>query len=225
MALCETCSAPLPPSRNICSYCGTRNDVDLKGRHKFKAGKPETGRNCPCCKVPMKSLELDIDGKFCIERCDKCLGMFFDPGELDAVLDRSVSETFSADIEKITNLFNELDRENFRVAYRRCPVCGEIMHRLNFGAGSGVIIDSCKPHGIWLDGGELKRIMEWKKAGGQVLDAQKKALMEAEQLKEEKRRLRKNNDTAGGMDIGPDDPYILNTNIITSVFRLVSRLF
>jgi Zn-finger nucleic acid-binding protein len=35
-----------------------------------------------------------------------------------------------------------------------------------------VVVDQCRNHGVWLEGGELHRLMEWKKAGGQVLDRQ-----------------------------------------------------
>jgi Zn-finger nucleic acid-binding protein len=40
------------------------------------------------------------------------------------------------------------------------------MSRVNFGYRSGVVIDRCTNHGIWLDSGEITHLMEWKKAGG-----------------------------------------------------------
>lgn len=43
------------------------------------------------------------------------------------------------------------------------------MNRINFGYRSGVIVDSCKSHGVWLDNGEITHLMEWRKAGGQLL--------------------------------------------------------
>ena len=46
------------------------------------------------------------------------------------------------------------------------------MNRVNFGHRSGVVVDRCKAHGIWLDNGEITHLMEWKKAGGQLLQAQ-----------------------------------------------------
>jgi Zn-finger nucleic acid-binding protein len=66
-------------------------------------------------------------------------------------------------------------REDYDVKYIKCPVCDKFMNRLNFGSRSGVIVDKCKEHGIWLDGGELKQIMEWTKAGGKLLDKEKKS--------------------------------------------------
>jgi hypothetical protein len=40
------------------------------------------------------------------------------------------------------------------------------MPRLNYGHGSGVIIDVCRDHGIWFDADELARILAWLHAGG-----------------------------------------------------------
>ncbi len=46
------------------------------------------------------------------------------------------------------------------------------MTRINFGTKSGVIIDQCSAHGVWLDGGELRRLLTWRKAGGELLHEQ-----------------------------------------------------
>jgi Zn-finger nucleic acid-binding protein len=41
-----------------------------------------------------------------------------------------------------------------------CPTCEGDMERLEFAAISGVVIDVCPDHGVWLDAGELERIIE-----------------------------------------------------------------
>lgn len=40
------------------------------------------------------------------------------------------------------------------------------MNRRNFGGVSGVIIDLCKDHGVWLDNQELNRIVQFIESGG-----------------------------------------------------------
>jgi hypothetical protein len=40
------------------------------------------------------------------------------------------------------------------------------MHRVNFARCSAVIVDVCKPHGTWFDKDELRRIVEFIRAGG-----------------------------------------------------------
>ena len=63
------------------------------------------------------------------------------------------------------------------------------MNRVNFGAKSGVIVDRCKEHGVWLDGGELRQLFEWMKLGGQLLEQerQEQQRKEVEQREKEQR--------------------------------------
>ena len=55
---------------------------------------------------------------------------------------------------------------------------------------SGVIVDKCKEHGIWLDGGELRQLMDWIKAGGQILQQQTQSEIERKKSLEADRKLR-----------------------------------
>lgn len=52
------------------------------------------------------------------------------------------------------------------VKYLPCPVCAERMNRRQFVPGSGVIIDECRDHGIWLDAGEHHRILDFVRTHG-----------------------------------------------------------
>jgi hypothetical protein len=40
------------------------------------------------------------------------------------------------------------------------------MARKNFGGTSGVIVDTCRDHGVWFDAGELPRVLDFVEAGG-----------------------------------------------------------
>ena len=40
------------------------------------------------------------------------------------------------------------------------------MHRRNYGRKSGVILDTCRQHGVWFDQGELDSVLEWIRHGG-----------------------------------------------------------
>ncbi|MDH5258660.1 MAG: zf-TFIIB domain-containing protein [Gammaproteobacteria bacterium] len=171
MGNCVSCSAPLPASSTICAYCNRRNDVDFHGINHHTTNTPESERNCPCCHKPMRTINLKTDGKFLIERCEQCMGLFFDTGELEAILENSVSNVFHINQQRINTINKELFQEDTQRAsfYIKCPVCNDMMHRKNYANSSGVIADYCKKHGVWLSGGELKQLMEWKKAGGQML--------------------------------------------------------
>lgn len=202
MANCSNCSAPLPPDSIICDYCGSRNDTDLKGVHRYTVHAPDTERTCPRCKISLKTIDLKIDEKFLIERCDECLGLFFDTGELEALLKASVDHVYHVNRKKIDHLNKTGPPKNYSAAYIPCPVCGTIMSRINFGTRSGVIIDRCPDHGNWLDGGELRHLMEWVKAGGQILANQRKVQMEKEKKREQSQR-RKSRPTMAGAGTPP----------------------
>ncbi|MDQ1352798.1 MAG: hypothetical protein QG657_3104, partial [Acidobacteriota bacterium] len=192
MSNCINCGAPLPPNSFICPYCKTRNDIDLKGINIPSIETIESERFCPRCDKPLQTIDLKLEGKFYIERCGECLGFFFDPNELEILLDKSVSKVYQVDFRQLENV-NKMRRcQDYPVTYIKCPVCRKLMNRINFGAQSGVIVDKCKDHGVWLDGGELRQLMEWMKAGGRILDQQKQ--LETERIKrlEAERKLREN---------------------------------
>lgn len=44
---------------------------------------------------------------------------------------------------------------------RDCPMCRKPLNSVQYAFTSGVVIDSCRIHGIWLDGGELEQLEEW----------------------------------------------------------------
>ncbi len=63
------------------------------------------------------------------------------------------------------------------------------MNRINIGSRSGVIADQCREHGMWLDGGELRQVMEWMKAGGNLVQKEKELEMARLALEQEKKNL------------------------------------
>lgn len=172
MARCHSCSAPLPANINRCRYCNVRNDVDLHGKHRYSIKTRQSDRICPHCDTELQTVKLDIDGAFYIERCKTCFGLFFDPGEIETLLENSVSNVFNINLKLIKNINKDRYQSHQAIKYVKCPVCRILMNRVNFGHRSGVIIDRCSKHGIWVDSGEITHLMEWKKAGGDLLDAQ-----------------------------------------------------
>ncbi len=191
MARCANCNAPLPDGSQLCAYCGDRNDIDLKGIHYFTTHAVDSPRTCPRCDTRLKSIDLKLNGTFLIERCDQCLGLFFDPGELEALLEATVSNVFLIDRIGLDGINLRRQPDQYPVSYIKCPVCSNLMNRVNFGARSGVIIDRCKAHGVWLDGGELRHLMEWMKMGGQLLNQERQEQARLEELKRESEQRQK----------------------------------
>jgi Zn-finger nucleic acid-binding protein len=172
MAKCISCAAPLPANTNKCLYCGTHNDVDLKSRHPYSITLTQSERLCPHCEIPLQTIDLNLNGAFLIERCGNCFGLFFDPGEIDSLLESTVSNVFTINRQHLDTINRDRYRADKKVKYLKCPVCRVLMNRRVFASRSGIVIDQCASHGIWLDSGEITHLMEWKKAGGQLLHEQ-----------------------------------------------------
>ena len=107
-------------------------------------------KKCPVCDVPMIEGEL---GSEIVDRCPKCNGIYFDKGELEALVELvrrfSDVELDETDIDTIPKF------ERDRVLY--CPVDEGRMREKDIG--EGFIIDVCeKCDAIWLDDGELNAI-------------------------------------------------------------------
>jgi len=175
MAKCSFCSAPLAANTNKCSYCGARNDVDLNNKHTYSIVRKETGLLCPNCEDSLQTIDLNLDGAFLIERCSTCFGLFINPEKIETLLEKSVPPVFDVNLQQLDAINQERFPADKEVKYLKCPVCQTFMSRNVFAYRSGVIVDRCKNHGIWLDSGEITHLMEWKKTGGQLLHEQQKS--------------------------------------------------
>jgi Zn-finger nucleic acid-binding protein len=220
MARCNSCSAPLPVNSSLCNYCGTRNDLDVLAMRRFAEERGPSHRRCPDCQVPLETIHLMDDGAFAVERCPTCFGLFFDPGEVQAFLQASVAPAFVVNYQQIVNINRERGGQNRPVRYIKCPECGQVMNRVNFGASSGVVMDQCKAHGVWLDNGELIHLMEWRRAGGQI-------------LAEQRQKARREERSAGMEKLRPslpveDEPDMLGdamNGLFDSAIRLIGKMF
>jgi Zn-finger nucleic acid-binding protein len=175
MANCTNCGAPLNSKTTICRYCQTVNDVDLRRPVIVAPSEHQENRSCPRCSCTLLTIDISGSGTFHIERCEQCLGIFFDSGELEGFLNTAkVSDTATTDYHRITALVNENFHRDYPVSYIKCPVCQQCMNRVNYGRKSGVIINKCTTHGVWLDSGVLHHIVNWIKAGGPELEREHK---------------------------------------------------
>ncbi len=166
---CKSCSAPLLPNKAVCSYCGYVNDIDFANQHFHTTQKPQEPRICCQCQIPMESINVgSANSAFYIERCSTCQALFFDPGELDEYIHRHVREVFAIDFKGLQNL--QQQNRLGAIIYRKCPVCQGMMNRVNFGRTSGIIVDQCIDHGLYLDAGELQRILAWVRKGGRLAE-------------------------------------------------------
>jgi Zn-finger nucleic acid-binding protein len=219
MAKCNSCSAPLPANANKCVYCGTRNDVDLNSKYDYSIIRKVSDRLCPHCHKPLQVIDLDIKGLFQIERCADCFGLFFDPGKIENLLENTVSNVFDSNWRHLDAINEDRYQTDEKVKYIKCPVCQTFMNRVNFRYRSGVVIDRCTQHGIWLDSGEITHLMEWKKAGGQLMHDQQKAF--------EDRQGKNSSETIHGYNHLLTDAVDnnLETRMFDTVLSVIARIF
>jgi Zn-finger nucleic acid-binding protein len=217
MRRCHACSAPLLANSNICRYCHVRNDIDLHGQMDFTVQTNHSDRICPDCDIALQTIDLYNDGSLLIERCSNCFGLFFDPGEIETMLENSVSGVHHINHKLITIINRERSQHRKKVRYIKCPVCRQFMHRINFGHRSGVVIDQCKAHGIWLDNGEISHLLEWKKAGGQMLH--EKRIADNKAKKTTHRKSAVNYDSINPHSLADED------DLLQTIGRLIFRVF
>jgi len=218
MAVCSACSAPLPANINRCLYCNVRNDVDLHGKHKYSVATQQSERICPHCDTPLQTIKLKMQGDFHIERCKTCFGLFFDLGEIETLLDSSVTNVADINLKLIKSINKDRYQKHHGVKYVKCPCCRILMNRVNFGHRSGVIVDKCSKHGIWVDSGEITHLMEWKKAGGELLNVeQHKQDEQKTKITRPVKNYPKNNDYF--------NPSLSEPDLLENVSSLIFKLF
>jgi Zn-finger nucleic acid-binding protein len=145
---CVHCGKDINRLCIICPFCGGQT-VD-----EVIISQPV----CPRCNV---SLEIHCRDSEEYDLCPRCGGLWLDSDEFRKAT-------------RPSEVYREEDfRENFLrgpakdpSGYIPCVRCGKLMNRKNFGRISGVIIDECGRHGVWLDSGELEKIRHFIADGG-----------------------------------------------------------
>ncbi len=113
-------------------------------------------------------MEVDFDRGVELHRCIGCSGLWLDPGELDSMVDDPGPS--DANVADLREGMKDVMVPSGPVRYRKCPRCSLMMNRRNFGSHSGVIVDECTQHGMYLDPGEFEAIEAFIKLGGLALE-------------------------------------------------------
>jgi Zn-finger nucleic acid-binding protein len=126
---------------------------------QWKSGDGELP--CPVCEVPMLRGTV---GPATLHECGRCFGLWLDTVTFERLC--RDAEQQAAVLAASTTLGQPCVTNLEPVRYRRCPVCRDVMNRVNFARCSGVVVDACRTHGSWFDRDELHRIVEFIRAGG-----------------------------------------------------------
>jgi Zn-finger nucleic acid-binding protein len=112
-------------------------------------------------------LSTVVLGPSTVRECSKCEGLWVDTQSLEQICAERERQAAVLGIGSAAN--NPADGVIEKVRYLHCPVCQQLMNRVNFARYSNVIVDVCKNHGTWFDRDELQRVVEFIRSGG--LDA------------------------------------------------------
>lgn len=93
-------------------------------------------------------------GDVVVDTCDPCGGVYIDHGTIEQIL-RERPDRVDALLAALPRTETGVDTRSIAT----CPTCGLAMEKRMASGGSGVIMDVCKPHGVFFDPGELHRVV------------------------------------------------------------------
>jgi Zn-finger nucleic acid-binding protein len=160
---CVRCYSLQQPGSFSCARCGQALELEPM--------LDATDAPCPRCRTPLEAGASGARDRAAppepgrgeddrVHECPRCGGMFVPPDALAEILCRA----------EMSGVFPDPSRRRLgsldEVTYLPCPLCHTSMNRVNFGRVSGVIVDVCRVHGTWFDGGELTRVVAFAASGG-----------------------------------------------------------
>jgi Zn-finger nucleic acid-binding protein len=228
---CPRCFARIFHGHVHCPHCGVEVGVPAQADPDGETHP----RTCPAC-VGQPELVARLVGEVLIDECASCFGLWLDAAAVDRVV-RERSEQAMAPLRELgapapgpgmaapagavpePTVLGAAPRP----MYLKCPDCGTVMNRVNFGRRSGIIIDACRGHGTWFDDKELPRVVDFVLKGG-LEQAQR---LEVERLRDEARRARaeaRAMQSAGGLLSAPLSPRTGEVEVFGATLSLIGRL-
>jgi Zn-finger nucleic acid-binding protein len=123
-------------------------------------------------------------GAVTLDECTRCGGLWVDTTSFHRICEETEQQTVV-----LNRAFSPPEKKADPASAQRywpCPECRRLMNRQNFARVSGVLVDVCKGHGVWFNQGELRRIVEFIRAGGM----DRARAHEKADLREQRARLR-----------------------------------
>lgn len=208
---CPSCLGLLFAGSRHCSHCGAR----------AVAPAPRAGAALPCPRGcgPMRAI---LVGELPLDECPACRGTWLAVVEFERLCAEGERQ---AAVQGALPAAPAAAATLEPVRYRPCPECAKIMNRVNFAKSSGIVLDVCKAHGAWLDAHELRRLVEFLRAGGLATARRREAQAAGEEL----RLLRLKQELArqdaqrhGGLRASHDRDDLSADSMLVSIFSLFS---
>lgn len=177
---CSLCGGPIGADDEGCPFCGARLDADERGTCLCPAcfaRVPESARHCSACGVAIAPqaltpipaerdcprcggvLRVRSLGERSVIECGVCEGLWIARTTFDAACRDALRSSAPPAGEGADGASSPADE-----GYISCLACGEPLLRQRFrhaARTSGIVVDACRRHGIWLDAGELARVLSF----------------------------------------------------------------
>lgn len=236
---CPMCGAPASSDATLCEHCGARLatvacpscfGLIFKGA-KFcshcgaKVDRIEvdetTVKLCPRCKADMNAVAV---GGANLRECPKCEGIWVATETLRTICEDREKQSAVLGMAAVLPADEMGTRDIETIRYVPCPVCQELMNRVNFANCSHVIVDVCRQHGTWFDKDELRGMVEFIRAGGM----DKARTREIQELEQKRRRLASAQISGGPMETSAPswEPSSIGYDILSlAADALIRRFF
>ena len=153
--VCPVCFARLLAGARFCMECG----IAIAPQALRAVAE---GTACPRCRSAMRSRTV---GSTSLVECTNCGGLWVAQQDLERICEKADEEELVSRALAGSQPAHPVDPTR-GPTYLPCPTCSDLMVRRNFGGSSGILIDVCRGHGVWLDHRELERILEFVRKGG-----------------------------------------------------------
>jgi Zn-finger nucleic acid-binding protein/DNA-directed RNA polymerase subunit RPC12/RpoP len=211
---CSGCGASVAADARSCAYCSAEITLEERrltavcpkcfartgreARHCMECGlalSPQAlfalreGVHCPRCKGGLHGRGV-ANGS--LVECGRCGGMWLGHEDFVRLCESAESESLAEQFHVVQP--SAPAQSSSTASYVPCVVCREFMNRRNYASASGVVMDVCKAHGVWLDHGEIDKILSFIRGGG----LERARRRQIEKLEDERRRLRAERAAATG---------------------------
>lgn len=96
--------------------------------------------------------------------CPRNHGAWLDHAQLDALAEDRSDDATPAQEDTAWSASSAHPEDMVTERFRTCPVCAKTLQKDNWKYGSGVVVDTCREHGVWVDAGEIERLEAWAEA-------------------------------------------------------------
>lgn len=192
---CTQCGAPMVLHRERdyyhCEHCGSYHFPNKSPDGMRVLGENPEGIQCPVCQVTLKMVTLDDTYRGFI--CPNCQGLMFNRTKFRETIDSRRAKV--KPLPKPVSSFDPVELERDVL----CPICTNKMGTYQYLGPGNIVIDTCHEDDlIWLDYGELNKVVD---APGRDRGVPRKKPKEKEQEEEKGKKKKRTAFEQGLVDL------------------------